>query len=296
VKLGRVVRWEFLQNIRSKQFLVITILIPAIVGIAIFAATWAMGDEITTPAEPPPPLLIGMFIAFILFLGAFMSGVMTMYGVMKEKQSRVVEMMLSSVSAWELMAGKLIGLGLAGLIQVTVWAATAYFAAGMFMPVSLAGLTLVHWITYPLYFILGYLFIASIFGTVGASIKDIHSGGAVGLAGVIPYLPMMFSAAIIQQPDLLWVRLAGFFPPFVPGVMLLRIGATPLVSEGTRFVPAWEIAVSLISLAIGTFLMMRFATKVFEVGMLMTGKSASLRELWRWGRGRAHAHRTRSVR
>jgi len=58
--------------------------------------------------------------------------------------------------------------------------------------------------------------------------------------------------------------------------MLLRIGATPLVSEGTQFVPAWEIAVSLISLTLGTFLMMRFATKVFEVGMLMTGKSASL--------------------
>ena len=285
MKIGRVIRWEFLQNIRSKQFLIITILIPAIVGIGIFAVTRAMGDELRMPSEPPPPLIIGMFIAFILFLGAFMSGVMTLYGVMKEKQSRAVEMMMSSVSAWELMAGKMIGLGLSGLIQVTAWSATAYFVAGMFMPVSLAELTLVHWICYPLYFILGYLFIASIYGTVGAAIKDIHSGGSVGFAGIIPYIPMMFSAVIIQKPDLLWVRLAGFFPPFTPGVMLLRIGATPLVSEGTQFVPAWEIAVSLISLTLGTFLMMRFATKVFEVGMLMTGKSASLRELWRWGRG-----------
>jgi len=287
MKISRVIRWEFLQNVRSKQFLIITVLIPAIIGIAVFAVTRAMGDEITAPSEPPPPLIIGMFIAFILFLGAFMSGVMTLYGVMKEKQSRVVEMMMSSVSAWELMAGKMIGLGLTGLIQVIAWAATAYFAASMFIPVSLAELTLVHWITFPLYFILGYLFIASIFGSVGAAIKDIHSGGAVGFAGMIPYLPMMLSSLIIQKPDLLWIRIAGFFPPFTPGVMLLRIGATPLVSEGTRFVPAWEIAVSLISLALGTFLMMRFATKVFEVGMLMTGKSASLRELWRWGRGRS---------
>ena len=286
MKIGQVIRWEFLQNIRSKQFLFITILIPAVIGIAVFAVTRAMGSEIQAPAEPPPPLIIGMFLAFILFLGAFMSGVMTLYGVMKEKQSRVVEMMLSSVSAWELMAGKMVGLGLAGLIQVTAWAATAYFVAGMFFPISLAELGPVHWITFPLYFILGYLFIASIFGSVGAAIKDIHSGGAVGLASMIPYLPMMFSAVIVQNPDLLWVRLAGFFPPFVPGVMLLRIGATPLVSDGTRFVPTWEIAVSLVSLALGTFLMMRFATKVFEVGMLMTGKSASLRELWRWGRGR----------
>ncbi|MBU0596257.1 ABC transporter permease [Candidatus Bipolaricaulota bacterium] len=287
MKLGKVIAWEFRQNVRSKQFLLMTILIPAIIGVAVFAVTQGMGDEMQAPSEPPPPLLIGMFLAFILFLGAFMSGVMTLYGVMKEKQSRAVEMMLSSVSAWELMSGKMIGLGLAGLIQVIAWAVTAYFVAGMFFPVSLAELTPIHWITFPLYFILGYLFIASIFGSVGAAIKDIHSGGAVGIAGMIPYLPMMFSAVIIQRPDVLWVRLAGFFPPFVPGVMLLRIGATPLVSEGTRSVPAWEIAVSLVSLALGTFLMMRFATKVFEVGMLMTGKSASLRELWRWGRGRS---------
>jgi len=103
---------------------------------------------------------------------------------------------------------------------------------------------------------------------------------------MIPYLPMLFTALIVQQPGLLWIRIAGFIPPFVPSIMLLRIGATPLVTEGAEFVPTWEIALSLASLALGTFLMMRFATKVFEVGMLMTGKSASLRELWRWGRRR----------
>jgi len=286
VKLGKVIRWEFTQSVRSKQFLIITILLPAIVAVAVFAISRGIGDDLGSPAEPLTAGLIGIFLAIILYLGAFMSGVMTMYGVMKEKQSRVVEMMLSSVSAWELVCGKLIGLGLAGLIQVLVWATLAYVGASQFLPVSLAALTLVHWITYPFYFVLGYLFIGSIFGTVGAAIKDIHSGGAIGFAGIIPYLPMMFTALIVQKPDTLWVRIAGFIPPFVPGVMLLRIGATPLASEGTRFVPAWEIALSLASLALGTLLMMRFATRIFEVGMLMTGKSASLRELWRWGRRR----------
>ena len=287
MKLGKVIRWEFGQSIRSKQFLIITILIPAILAIAVFAVSRALGGDFDAAAEPPPPAIIGIFLAIILYLGAFMSGVMTMYGVMKEKQNRVVEMMLSSVSAWELVCGKLIGLGLAGLIQVVVWATLVYVGASQFFPISLASLTLVHWVTYPLYFVLGYLFIGSIFGTIGAAIKDIHSGGAIGFAGMIPYLPMMFTALIVRQPDLLWVRIAGFFPPFVPSIMMLRIGATPLVSEGTQLVPIWEIALSLGSLALGTFLMMRFATKVFEVGMLMTGKSASLRELWRWGRRRA---------
>ena len=287
MRLGKVIRWEFGQSIRSKQFLIVTILIPAIIAVGVFAASRALGSDSSAPSNPPPPAIIGIFLAIILYLGAFMSGVMTMYGVMKEKQSRVVEMMLSSVSAWELVCGKLIGLGLAGLIQVIVWATLVYVGASQFMPISLASLTLVHWVTYPLYFVLGYLFIGSIFGTIGAAIKDIHSGGAVGFAGMIPYLPMLFTALIVQQPSLLWVRIAGFIPPFVPSIMLLRIGATPLVTEGAEFVPTWEIALSLVSLALGTFLMMRFATKVFEVGMLMTGKSASLRELWRWGRRRA---------
>ena len=283
MKLAKVFRWEFKQTIRSKQFLITTILIPAIIAVAVFAVTFAMRGEMSAPSDPPPPMIIGLFIAFILFIGAFISGVMTMYGVMKEKQNRVVEMMMSSVSAWELMAGKIMGLGLAGMIQVIAWAATVFFGTSQFLPVSLASLSLIHWVTYPLYFILGYLFIASIYATVGASIKDIHSGGAVGFAGAIPYLPMIFSTLIVKQPDLLWVRIAGFFPPFTPAVMLLRIGAMPLMTEGGQQVPLWEIAGTLASLALGVFLMMRFATKVFEVGMLMTGKSASMRELWRWG-------------
>ncbi|MCK5246546.1 hypothetical protein KAR02_06585, partial [Candidatus Bipolaricaulota bacterium] len=62
--------------------------------------------------------------------------------------------------------------------------------------------------------------------------------------------------------------------------------AVPLVSDGMEFVPVWEVALSLVTLALGAFLMMRFATKVFHVGMLMYGKSASFRELWKWGRQR----------
>lgn len=288
MKLGKIIRWEFTQNVRSKQFLIITVLLPAIIAIAVFAATQAFGADSPGPSDPPPPVIIGLFLSIILFIGAFMSGVMTMYGVLKEKQNRSAELMLSSVSAWELMSGKMIGLGLAGLIQVVAWGLTVYFVAGLFIPVSLASLTLVHWIAYPILFILGFLFIASIFGTVGAAIKDIHSGGAIGLAGIIPYAPMMFTALIVTQPNHLWVRIAGFIPPFTPAVMLLRLGAAPMAEEGPITIPTWEVALSLLSLAIGTFLMMRFAAKVFEVGMLMTGKSASLRELWRWGR-RGHS-------
>lgn len=284
MKLRRIIRWEFKSAIGSRQFLITTILIPVILAIAILAITLAKGGTSQPSGSPPPAFLIGLVFALILFLGAFMTGVMAMYAIIKEKQSRVVELMLSSVSPWDLMAGKIIGLGMAGLIQVISWMATAYFAVNQLGSFPLSSLTLIHWVTYPLYFILGYLLIASMFATVGAAIKDIHSGGAVGLIGFIPYMPMIAIAAVVENPNMTWLRVAQFFPPFTPSLMMMRIGAVPLVSDGKEFVPVWEVALSLVTLALGAFLMMRFATKVFHVGMLMYGKSASFRELWRWGR------------
>ena len=283
MKLRRIIRWEFKNAIGSKQFLITTILIPVVLAVAILAISLAKGGS-SQPLPPPPPFVIGLVFAFILFIGAFTTGVMAMYAIIKEKQSRVVELMLSSVSAWDLMAGKIIGLGMAGLIQVICWMAAAYFAVNQVGSFPLSSLTLIHWVTYPLYFILGYLLIASMFATVGAAIKDIHSGGAVGLIGFIPYMPMIATAAVVENPNMTWLRVAQFFPPFTPSLMMMRIGAVPLVSDGKEFVPVWEVALSLVTLALGAFLMMRFATKVFHVGMLMYGKSASFRELWKWGR------------
>lgn len=284
MRLRRIIRWEFKSAIGSKQFLITTILLPAILAVAIFAISVAEGGSSQPSGPPPPPLIIGLIFALILFIGAFMTGVMSMYAIIKEKQNRVVELMLSSVSPWDLMAGKIIGLGMAGLIQVFCWMATAYFAVNQFGSFPLSSLTLVHWVTYPLYFVLGYLLIASMFATVGAAIKDIHSGGAVGLIGFIPYLPMVATAAVVKNPNMLWLRIAQYFPPFTPSLMMMRIGAVPLATDGQEFVPVWEIGLSLLTLALGAFLMMRFATKVFHVGMLMYGKSASFRELWKWGR------------
>ncbi len=285
MKLRSVIFWEFRHTIRSKQFLIISVLIPIIVSIAIIVAGSAEGASRAT-AEPPPAFVIALILAMILFMGAFLNGVMALYGVVKEKQSRVVELVLSSISAREMMAGKVIGLGIAGLLQVIGWIVVAYFVAGRFVPISLETLTIVHWITFPIYFVMGYLLIASLYAAVGAVMKDVQSGGASSMVGLIPYLPIMFAALIIEHPDDLLVRIAGFIPPFTPSVMMLRLGAVPLVSEGLRQVPVWEIALSILSLGLGVWLTMRGAARIFEIGLLMYGKTPTLRELWRWTRPR----------
>lgn len=281
MKLRSIIRWEFLRAIRSKQFLLMSILIPAMVGVAIFAASSSGRGAAPSMSGPLPAEAIAMILAMILFMGAFINGVMALYGVIKDKQSRVVELLLSSVSAREMMAGKIIGLGIAGLLQVVLWVAAAYFIAGRFTPISLEALTLVHWVTYPLLFVLGYLLIASLYGAVGAVMKDVQSGGLSGLVGLVPYLPVMFAGLIFTNPDHLLVRIAEFFPPFTPAIMMMRIGATK--------VPAWEIALSLVALALGVVYTMRLAARIFEIGLLIYGKTPTPRELWRWMRPRRSA-------
>ena len=281
MKLNKVVRWEFRKAVMNKGFVIMTVLLPALIGLIILVTSLVERGASSSGSPNPPPFLIAVFLAALLFLGAFISGVMVFYGVLKEKGSRVVELMLSSVSAKDLMAGKIIGLGLAGLIQVLAWTTLAYFAARRFLPITLSGLSPMQLISYPLYFILGYLLIATLYATAASTMKDVHSGGAQGMVGFIVYMPMIFLKMLIEHPDLPWIRIAGFFPPFAPSVMMIRMAVTE--------VAWWEVVLSLTLLAATVCLLARFAAKVFEVGMLMYGKSARLREIWRWG---IHSSRT----
>jgi ABC-2 type transport system permease protein len=278
MKLAKVVAWEFRRTAHNKQFILMTVLLPAIIGLAGGGvALFGGGSDgaARTPAGPPPPFLVPMIFAMILFIGAFLNGTMTLYGVVKEKASRVVEIVLSSISSREMMAGKILGQGLAGLIQVVLWGGVAAVVLSALVPGLSWRLTPVQWVSYPLYFALGYLLISALFATLAAGMKDVQSSGAQFLVGMIPYLPMMFSAGIVQQPNATWIRIASFFPPFTPGMMMIRVSMAPI--------PWWEVAGTILVLGLFDLVFIRVAARAFETAMLMYGKNATLRELWRWG-------------
>jgi len=184
MNLLNVARWEFQKTIRSKGFLVMTVFIPAMIALAVFGVALGLGvDGRAIEGDPPPPFVLVVWLALLLFIGAFITAIMAFYSVIKEKANRVVELMLSSVSAMELMAGKILGLGLAGLIQVVAWSVAIGFAVSRFVPITLGAFSIVHFVAYPLYFVLGYLLIAAMYATVGAAMKDVHSGGHKGWWG-----------------------------------------------------------------------------------------------------------------
>ena len=221
-------------------------------------------------------LIVPLGLAFLLVMGAMFSGGMLMQSVIKEKGDRVVELLLSSIFTQELLAGKILGYAGVSLLQIAIWGGVALVVAGHYLDISLASLPPGKLVLYLLYFILGYLLIAAIYAALGAGMKEAQSGSQFqGFAAVLPVVPVMLSGSIIPHPDLLWVRIMEFIPPFTPATMMLRMAVGR--------VAWWEVLASLAILALFVYLLMRFAAKVFEVGMLMYGKSATLKELWRWG-------------
>ncbi|MBI1749005.1 MAG: ABC transporter permease [Acidobacteria bacterium] len=215
------------------------------------------------------PLGFGM----LLMVSLFMASGYLLHGVAVEKGNRIMELLLSSVTPVELMGGKLIGLGAAGLTQVTIW---LLFALGpvLFVLPALEFRPL-QFVLSLLYFLLGYLLFGSLILGLGSLGETQHE--AQQLAGIITFtaaLPLVFSGLILTNPDSTLSRLLGFIPFTAPSVMIIRIG---LRSAG------WIDTVgSLAVLALSVYLCVSLAAKLFRIGVLLYGKRPTIPEIWRW--------------
>lgn len=261
------------------------------------AAELSQGAQITVQAAPEAAIeqlkagvTVGVgFVIILLLLFITMNSISwIMYGVISEKRNRVVELVLSSIQAHELMTGKILGLGGLALVQAFIWAVvglTIIFVGAPYIGlptsvISLAILPFLAWekiLLYLAYFVLGYLFLAAMTAAVSATLSDdLQSASSFGISLVFlpPFLPLMLSSLVLINPDHITLKIISFFPPSTPGMMILRMAVSS--------VPWWEILLSVLVLALATYGMMRLAGKIFQVGILMYGKSPTLRELWRW--------------
>jgi ABC-2 type transport system permease protein len=199
--------------------------------------------------------------------------------VTEEKENRVIEIILSSVSSRQLLAGKVMGRGAAGLLQVAVWL-TAFkvftevasvnipFLSEVSIPASLLAWAMV-------YFILGYLLFAALYagiGSIGSTAKESH--GWSFIIAMPSALPVWFTFLIVENPDGIFPRVLTFIPLTAPTTAMMRLP--------TNAISAWEIALSLAILAASVVLAMWAAAKVFRVFLLMYGKKPSLREIVRY--------------
>ncbi len=217
---------------------------------------------------------LGPFSMFLLLtMSIFFSSGYLLQGIAEEKQNRVIELIWSSVEPVQLLAGKIIGLGAAGLLQV------AFYAGFLFLPamtifalfqVSLFGLILS-----VVYFALGYLLFAGLMagtGVLGNSPQE--SGQLSAFWTLLSIVPMFMLAPISENPDSWLARGLSWFPLTAPVTMLLR------VTSGQ--IPWVDVGISIIVLVISIYFVVRGAAKMFRAAALMYGKRPGLGEIWRW--------------
>lgn len=185
-----------------------------------------------------------------------------MRGLLEEKSSKVIEILASSVSPLELMTGKLLGMGLVGLLQLGLW-----FLVGTLLGSSSPD-SLVSWSMFGYlvaYFILGYLFFASFFSILGALFSSDHDIQHLqGLVAFVGILPMAFAFLVLGDPDSWLVNVLSYVPLLTPTLMILRLA----VSDPPWFHLVGTVAVMFLSIG----LVLRLAGRVFEMQITMTGR------------------------
>lgn len=218
-------------------------------------------------------------LIMIIYMMVLMYGTHTLTAVIEEKSSRMVEVLLASVSPGDLMLGKVIGIGLAGLTQFGIWAA-AFFALsqrgvtlGEFS-FDVGFLTPVILVSFVMFFLLGFFLYATLYAGVGAMCNTVQDSQqfqfplSMGLV-----IPMMMLMAVTRSPNSTLATVLSLVPLFSPVLMFVRVCMeTP---------PFWQIALSWVLMALAIWGSARAAGKLFRVGILMYGQAPTWATLGR---------------
>ena len=213
--------------------------------------------------------------AVLILVGIFSFGFTVLTGVVEEKQSRVVEVVLSTVRARDLLMGKVLGIGVLGVVQLLVFVVAALIAAlatnRLALPTTTPGAValLVVW------FVLGYLLYSTALGFLGALASRMEEASnastPVTMIAMISYFVAIF--AVISEPDGTVATIATFLPPSAPFVVPLRAAFDAI--------PAWQIGVSALITMAGIWILFVIGARVYSGAVLQVGGRMKLRDAWR---------------
>lgn len=232
--------------------------------------------------------MITYIMVFFLYISLILYGAMVMRGVIEEKSSRVVEVIVSAIKPFHLMAGKVLGVGGVGLTQFLIWSllvgggslygrnlVSSFTVGGD--SITLPGMPLSLLFFFVLFFLLGYFLYATLYAGVGAMVNSDEEAQHLQLPLVaLLIIPFMLMFHVIGNPNSGIAVLLSFIPFFTPIIMFMRIAVqTP---------PIWQILLSLILLGLSIGAMVWAVGKIYRVGILMYGKRPNLPELVKWFR------------
>jgi ABC-2 type transport system permease protein len=233
--------------------------------------------------------ILAYAMSFLLYMALLLYGNQVMTSVVEEKTSRISEVLMGSMRPFQLLLGKVLGVGAVGLVQLGVWAGTAMALtrfraqlAGLFgvapdslrtMPIPDVGPGLLA--VFLLFFVLGFLFYASLYAAVGSTcstVQETQQASVPVTMTIAVGLILMFS--LFGEPNGSLARTLSMLPPFAPFM-------TPVRHALVRLSPV-EIGLSALAVAAGVVAVAWLAGQIYRTGILMHGRRASLREVWRW--------------
>ena len=243
-------------------------------------------------------LIIALLSGFLIYFFIFMYGSMVMRGVIEEKVNRIIEVMISSVKTFELMIGKIVGIAMVGITQFTIWFLLFSLASFIF-PILFDSQEMINsnldqaenldtnflfqLDNFPIlslisgflfYFIGGYLLYGSLFAAVGAAVDQETDSQQFVFPLTLPLiLSIILIQPIVENPHGNMAYWFSMFPFTSPIVMMVRIPFG---------VPIFELVLSTLILTISFISTIWLASKIYRVGILMYGKKASFKELWKW--------------
>jgi ABC-2 type transport system permease protein len=222
-------------------------------------------------------------IGLMIYLTLAIYGQAIMGAVVEEKETRIAEILFSSARPFELMLGKLVGVGLAGLTQLSIWVVSAAALLGFLalqadlQPIlaSVPAITPLMIASFLIFFQIGFFLYASIFALIGSMVTSVQEGGQFAFLPVMIMLgAFYFCFAVIRDPNSslsFWVTIAPFLAPITMPVRILA--ETP---------PLWQILLSIVVNAAAIAGLVWVTARVYRVGMLMYGKRATIPEVWKW--------------
>src|SRR5687767_4500441 len=240
-------------------------------------------DERGEERDSGGTFIASFVIGLMIYITLAIYGQAIMGAVVEEKETRIAEILFSSATPFTLMMGKLVGVGLAGLTQLSIWVGSAVAIVSVIalqtdltaLTGALPTITPLMILYFLIFFLLGFFIYASIFALVGSMVTTVQEGGQFAFPPIMLMLVgFYFSFAVVRDPNSslsFWVSIAPFFAPITMPVRILS--ETP---------PFWQIGLAFLINALAIAGLIWLASRVYRVGMLMYGKRATIPEVWKW--------------
>jgi ABC-2 type transport system permease protein len=252
-------------------------LTPAAVTAAV--AGTHVGVQSVAPARPTDPelgpkLAAAIFVAFLLYLSLGLYGSFVAQGVVEEKATRIVEILLGTVRPSQLLAGKIIGIGLVGLLQLSIIGAATLAMIAVTHVISIPALSLTSILGYLAWFVLGFLFYATAYAAVSALVsRQEEVSGATAPIFIFLIASYVLVGAVVPDPGSSLSTVVSILPPFAPILMSVRMA--------TGDAAAWQVGLAIVLILVSIAGLVWLAGRIYANSVLRLGARVRFRDAFR---------------